>query len=96
MQSRNWEKFLTRSYTTGQSLYCRVTDSEAFEAYKEELTKLCNKENISYKIVATLASRYSSTLGLSSAYAIVPGCIESGKTFIANTYHIRILASMTF
>ena len=70
-------------------------DSEAFAAYKEELMKLCNEENISYKIVTTPTSKYSSTIG-SSAHTVVPGYIESGKTSIKNSYHIRIITSATF
>ena len=62
-----------------QSFYCRAIGPEAFAAYKEKLTKLCKEENISYKIVTTPTSKYSSTVGPSSTYPVVPGFIESGK-----------------
>ena len=95
-EQRTRTGFFSKSYSTIQSLYCKVIDSDGFAVYKEELTKLCNEENISYKIVATPTGKRSSTLGLSSIYITVPGCIEANKNIIVNSYHIRLYATLTF
>lgn len=78
-----------------QKLVCYVTDQKLYNEYLLKLKSLCKAENIDVSIVAT-STLANANHGVASTYKPVPGIIVPNQNYIVDSYHLRLLAHITF